>query len=120
MLGMESGSRCPGCSTVISREKIDLSSPFRCLSCDQSLRVTRLWTMRIALASLVLAGLVSYGFCGPESPWRGPSFSFTVLLTMIPILGLLTRLAFKFDPPRLVLSDDYSLRLSRTNRHNRK
>jgi uncharacterized C2H2 Zn-finger protein len=100
-------SRCPACSAMIRREEIDLSAPFRCPSCDQSLRVSSFYVRRIATASFVLAGLITYGLGA-----RGPILGLALWLVVLPIHKLLNSLAAKFEPPKLLLSDDYSLNLN--------
>jgi hypothetical protein len=100
-------SRCPACSAMIRQEEIDLSAPFRCPSCDQSLRVSSFYVRRIAAASFVLAGLITYGLGA-----RGPILGLAMWLVVLLIHRFLKSLAAKFEPPKLLLSNDYSLNLN--------
>ena len=100
-------SRCPACSAMIGQEQIDFSSPFRCLFCGQSLRVSSFYARRIVAASFALAGLITYGLGA-----RGAILSVAMWLAFLPICKFLNSLAAKFDSPKLLLSDDYSLNLN--------
>src|ERR1700686_316025 len=100
-------SSCPSCPEMIRRQTIDLSAPFKCPSCGQSLSASSFYSRRLVLAGEVLAGLISY-LLGA----RGAVLLFAYLLAFVPLFIALVFLAKFFDPPKLRLSDDYSLNLS--------
>ena len=92
---------------MIKRQEISFSTPFNCPYCRQSLKVTSFYFRRFLLASYLLAALVSYGLGA-----RGYAFVFAFAVATFLILFILIHLGRFFDPPKLQLSDDYSLNLS--------
>jgi hypothetical protein len=68
--------------------------------------VSSFYFRRIYGASVVLALLITYGLGARRS------ILVAMWLAFFPIYATLRYLAAKFEPPRLVLSDDYSLDLN--------
>jgi hypothetical protein len=70
--------------------------------------VSSFYSRRIYIASVVLAGLVSYALGA-----RRGVFVIAVLLGTLPFFFVIFLFARFFDPPKLERSDDYSLDLNR-------
>jgi hypothetical protein len=101
-------SQCPVCATAIRHKQLGWGRSFRCPSCGCSLRISFFYRLRIALASGVLVGLVSYALGARQLVW-----TLACLLGLFPVVVLVTALAMLFDAPKLKLSDDYSLDLNK-------